>query len=112
MASPGTATRHCRPAPLPCGAAARDRDTAEKPKLPCDAPAEPSSCARSRLAAARVGAPEASAHRAQVCRRSRPYREHEEERDEGTKDEPEILPDGHELQAIEPVVRTTNSADY
>src|ERR1700687_1083136 len=94
-----------RPAPLPCGPPAKGRNPAEKPRPPCDAPAEPSSCARSRSAAARVGAPEASAHPAQICRRSRPYREHQEQRDEGTKNETEILPDGQELQAIEPFGR-------
>src|ERR1700687_5892525 len=94
-----------RPAPLPGGETEKGRDTAEDPRPPCDAPAEPSSCARSRSAAARVGAPEASAHPAQICRRSRTYREPQEQRDEGTNNETEILPDGKELQAIEPCGR-------
>src|SRR6478735_6736280 len=47
---------------------------------------------------------------AQECRRSRPYREHQQQRDEGGKNQTEVPTDGQELQTIEPVGRVSHSA--
>src|ERR1700686_3108551 len=104
--------RRYRRAPPPCAAAAADRDRAETPRPPGGAPAAPWPCAQSRSAAGREGAPAASAPPAPGCPRSRPYREHQQQRDEGGKDQTEIAPDGEELQTIEPVRGEANRARY
>src|SRR3981081_3590428 len=110
-ASRERARTHCRPGPLPCASAAKDPGTAGIPTLPGDAACVPWLCAGNPSEAATGSAQAASEWSEQGCRRSRPYRKHRERGHEREKNQTQILPNGQELEAIEPIGSKANSAD-
>src|SRR5271157_5326620 len=92
--------RYPRRSPL-CEAAGADRCRAAAAAAPAGAASGPSACARTPSAAARAAAPAASGCLARRATGSLPYRQRQQECDEGDEDEAEIAADGQELEPVE-----------